>query len=146
MDHSRKQIRDAIKTVLTGLATTSNNIFYDYVYAINKLPALVVFTRAETIENKTIGKPRVQERTLQIDITGIVKTNTNYQDTVDKITEEVETAIYNSSNLSGLVKFINLLNIETEYNDDLEQPLGSVKLSYSVTYIVRENDVTTIIN
>jgi hypothetical protein len=146
MAHARKQIRDALKTILTGLTTTQNNVYYDYIYSIDKTPSLVVFTKGEDISNTIIGKPKLKERRLIINIVGLVKIGETYQDICDSIALEVEESIYNSNNLSGLAKIINLLSISTEFNDELEKPLGSINLEYEIIYRTKENDVETIIN
>jgi len=148
MSHARKIIRDELKTILTGLTTTGTNIFFDTIYNIknDQVPALLIFTKNETVENKTIGQPRIEDRILYIDIIGLVKTTIDYQDTCDQIALEVENAINSSLNLNGKAKYIILNDIDTEYNDDLEKPLGSIKLGYSVMYRVNTNNLEVISN
>ncbi len=148
MAHARKQIRDKIKLMLTGLTTTGNNVFFDYANTINpkNLPALLIFTGSENVSNIIIGQPRLQERLLNINIIGVVKASSNYQDTCDLIVKEVENVFGNNIRLDNLVLNTQLNQIETEYNDDLDEVVGSVNMSYTITYRVYENNIELIIN
>ena len=58
MAHVRKQIRDAIKTALTGLATTGANCYQSRVFPFEstKLPALLIYTKSETTDFDTISQ------------------------------------------------------------------------------------------
>ncbi len=147
MAHARKQIRDELKTVLTGLTTTGVNVFFNTIEKINNtnIPAILIFSKSESIEYKTIGKPQIQERTLSFEIIGVVKENDTYQDEIDTIILEIENAINNSNNLSGKVKQIKLESLETEFNDDLEKTVGTVKLTYSCLYQVRTDNLELIL-
>ena len=50
MAHVRKQIREAVKTKVTGLTTTGNNVFETRIYNLkpSNLPAIIVSTPDET--------------------------------------------------------------------------------------------------
>jgi len=52
MAHVRQSIRDNAVTAVTGLSTTGSNVFHSRVYPLgtNKLPALCVYSNAETFE------------------------------------------------------------------------------------------------
>ena len=52
MAHVKQSIRDNAVTAVTGLSTTSSNVFRSRVYPLgtNKLPALCVYSNAETVE------------------------------------------------------------------------------------------------
>jgi len=66
--HLRKQIRDNVVTVLTGLSTTGSRVYASRVYpmAAANLPGLCVYTKSESVEILTMTPPRSQLRTLSL--------------------------------------------------------------------------------
>ena len=60
MAHVRQSIRDNIVTAVTGLSTTGSNVFRSRVYPLgtNKLPALYVYSNAETVEYNRLDRVR----------------------------------------------------------------------------------------
>lgn len=141
--HIRKTIRDEIKTILTGLPTTGTKVFSDYVYSISEssLPCICVVTRGEIPNRETIGKPAIQQRTLEMAIYGLVKMNNTYQDVLDQIGYEVEMAIYNNITLNGLVKDLSITSIDTSVDDEFDKPTGFINMKLQVTYRTRENNL-----
>ena len=65
-DHVRKQIRDAIVTLVTGLTTTGSNVFAGRTYALqdSELPALRVYTGDEDLTIAALGVNRTSGRAL----------------------------------------------------------------------------------
>lgn len=140
MAHVRKQIRDALATAVTGLATTGANVYTSRVYPISSasLPALLVYTKDESSEYLTVAKPRTILRTLSAVIDIYVKGNTTYDDTIDSIAAEVETALSDVT-LSGIAKDLMITGFATEFSGDPDQPVGTATLSIDVEYVTIEN-------
>ena len=94
-NHVRQQIRERIGTTLTGLTTTGSNVFQSRVYPLedSNLPALLIYTKVEESMPIDIGAARTMERNLTVNIEGYVKANSNFDDTIDTICKEVETAM-----------------------------------------------------
>ena len=141
--HIRKQIRDKIKTMVTGLSLTNTNVFYDATYNIDssKLPCIVVQTKDERIEKTTFGRPSIQNRILNISIYGVFQVNEDYQDKLDEILLEIENRVYLNSNLDGLVTRIEITQIETDVREETQKPTAIIEIGLVVEYRVKENDL-----
>lgn len=146
MSHIRKQIRDAIVTALTGLTTTGSRIYKSRIYPLEsgKLPGLCVFTKSEEISNETINPPRTQMRTLDVMVESYVMANSNIDDSLDAISLEVEEAIYSNQTLGSLAKGIDIVSFEADYSGDGEKVVGVGRLTLSVYYTTKENDLESV--
>ena len=140
-NHVRQQIRERIGTTLTGQTTTGTNVFESRVYPLedSKLPALIIYTKSEESMPIEIGSNRTMERSLTVNIEGYVKANSNFDDTVDTICKEVETAMATDITLNGLAKDSFLETTEIEFNAEGEKPVGFVTMSFKVDYYVLES-------
>ena len=141
-NHIRQQIREKLGTTLTGLTTTGSNIYQSRVYPLENinLPALVIYTKSETSETIVIGTNRVMSRELSVVIEGYVKATSNFDDTIDTISKEVEEAIAADRTLDGLAKDCYLESTEIEFNGEGEKPLGYVSLTFLTNYYVQETN------
>ena len=141
-NHIRQQIREYFGTNLTGLSTTGSNVYESRVYPIenSKLPALVIYTKSETSEPIVIGTDRVMSRELSVVVEGYAKATTNFDDTIDTISKEVEEAISADRTLGGLAKDTYVESTEIEYTGDGEQPVGYVTLTFLTNYYVQETN------
>ena len=139
-DHVRQQIRERIGTTLTGLTTTGSNVFQSRVYPLedSNLPALLIYIKVEESMPIDIGAARTMERNLTVNIEGYVKANSNFDDTIDTICKEVETAMASDVTVNGLAKDSFLEATEIEYNAEGEKPVGYVTMSFKVDYYVLE--------
>ena len=141
-NHIRQQIREYFGTTLTGLSTTGANVYESRVYPIEntKLPALVIYTKSETSEPIVIGTDRVMSRELSVVVEGYAKATTNFDDTIDTISKEVEQAIAADRTLDGKAKDTYLESTEIEFNGEGEKPLGFVSLTFISNYYVKEKN------
>jgi len=139
-NHLRQQIRERLGTVLGSLTTTGSNVFESRVYPLEtaNLPALLIYTKSETAEPIVIGTNRLLERNLSVAIECYVKATSNFDDTVDKICKEIETAIAADPTLNNLAKDTFLESTEIEYNAEGEKPVGYVTLTFNVNYFNQE--------
>ena len=140
-NHIRQQIREKFGTTLTGLTTTGSNVFESRVYPLENasLPALIIYTKSETSEPIVIGTQRLMSRELSVVVEGYAKATSNFDDTIDTISKEVEAAIAADRTLNGLAKDTYLESTEIEFNSEGEKPLGYVSLTYLTNYYVKEN-------
>src|SRR5210317_649365 len=140
-NHIRQQIREKFGTTLTGLTTTGSNVFESRVYPLENasLPALIIYTKSETSEPIVIGTQRVMSRELSVVVEGYAKATSNFDDTIDTISKEVEAAIAADRTLDGLAKDTYLESTEIEFNSEGEKPLGYVSLTFLTNYYVKEN-------
>lgn len=140
-NHIRQQIREKFGTLLTGLTTTSSNVYQSRVYPLENanLPALIIYTKSEESEPIVIGVDRVMSRVLSVVVEGYTKATSNFDDTIDTISKEVEAAIAADRTLDGLTKDTYLESTEIEFNAEGEKPLGYVSLTFLTNYYVKEN-------
>lgn len=141
-NHIRQQIREYFGTTLTGLSTTGSNVYESRIYPIenSKLPALVIYTKSETSEPIVIGTDRVMSRELSVVVEGYAKATSDFDDTIDTISKEVEQAIAADRTLDGKAKDTYLESTEIEFNGEGEKPLGYVSLTFLTNYYVKENN------
>lgn len=136
MSHVRQQIREYVEGQATGLTTTGSNVFASRVYPMSasKLPGLLIYTVSETTDEQTFSKARHQTRVLTLNIEGYVRARTNYDDKLDTIAEEVEAALLDDPTFGGLTVNVELTGTEIELSGDSDQPVGTVRLTFAVTY------------
>ena len=141
-NHVRQQIREYFGTTLTGLITTGSNVYESRVYTLQEstLPSLVIYTKAESSEPIVIGTDRVMSRELSVVVEGYCKATSNFDDTIDTISKEVEEAIAADRTLDGLAKDCYLESTEIEFNGEGEKPLGYVSLTFLTNYYVQETN------
>ena len=83
-NHIRQQIRERVATTLTGLTTTSSNVFQSRVYPLENanLPAIIIYTKSEDSEPVVIGTNRLMNRELTLAVEAYVKSVSNSDDTI----------------------------------------------------------------
>tara|TARA_R100000353_G_scaffold108894_3_gene78251 strand:- start:289 stop:720 length:432 start_codon:yes stop_codon:yes gene_type:complete len=143
MAHKRQSIRERVATTLTGLTTTGSNVFQSRVYPIEntKLPCLLIYTTEETSEPLTTNPPRAIEKVLSLVVEGYVKANTNFDDTIDTICEEVEEALFTDRLINDLALDSFLVNTDISYNGEGDNPLGIVVMTFQITYHHTEGSI-----
>jgi len=141
MAHVRQQLRERAATTLTGLTTTASRVYQSRIYPLGSanLPGLLIYTKTEESEPVTITGARTVSRNLSLVIEGYVKAVSNYDDTVDTIAEEVETAMGNDVTLNGLAKNSYIISTDIEYDGEGDQPVAVVSMTYNVEYMTIEN-------
>lgn len=145
MAHVRKQIRDRIATLVTGLPTTGANVYKMRRYALDdaKLPAICVYTMDESSSLITIGS-RTLNRTINVAVQAFAKgASATISDTIDTICVEVEEAIAADFQLNGLAKSCVLTESQIDINVEGERSVANVSLIYSVEYVTTIGDVET---
>ncbi len=142
MAHARKTIREQVGTTLTGLTTTGSNVFQSRVYPLqdSNLPALLIYTKEETSEAVVMGNNRVLERELTLAVEAYVKTNSNSDDTIDLISEEIESAIGTDTTLNNKAKDVFLVATDINYIGEGENPVAVATFNFLVSYCTDEND------
>jgi hypothetical protein len=141
-NHVRQQIREYFGTTLTGLTTTGSNVYESRVYPLDngKLPALLIYTKAEVSMPIVIGTDRSMSRELSVVVEGYVKSTANFDDTIDTICKEVEEAIAADPTLGGLAKDTYIESTDIEFNAEAEKPVGYVTMTFLTNYYVQETN------
>jgi len=136
-NHLRRQVREAVATLLTGLTTTGSRVYQSRVQplAASQLPGLVILTNNEDIEQSTIGG--MLERRLQVEVIGKVKASADVDDKLDDIAKEVEVKVYSSltnNTLTGLIKSLDLKSIDVGINGETDQKVGEIRMQFEAVY------------
>lgn len=102
MPHVREQIRSAMVTAVTGLATTSTRVHNSRFLplASSALPALCVYTRSDTPDYTRGHMQKTPRRVLDVHVEGYVAGDD--QSVMDDIAAEVETAVFANAALAAL--------------------------------------------
>jgi hypothetical protein len=138
-NHAHKQIRDAVVTALTGLATTGSRVYANRVYPIADLsgPSLIVRLDNETVTDRTIHSPQEQLRELTLSVEAVVKSAT-FDDTVDQVSKEVEIALSGGVMIAARVYevFYSGMTMSDEAGD---KPIGIKQMRFTVPFAAASN-------
>ncbi|WP_068310454.1 hypothetical protein [Polycladidibacter hongkongensis] len=144
MAHIRTQVRDRVAAALTGLPLSGSRCFVTRTFPLEhkRLPALLVYVLDEQSQPAEMGTPRDIERQMSVTIEAIAD-GRGFDEELDQIAVEVETALARSSLLGGLVKELYLqsssLDIATG-RERGERRHGVLTLRYLAFAIAREDD------
>lgn len=141
MSHARTQIRQAVVALLNGNTEAGNRVFSSRVHPLDdaKLPALLVYTPQENIGERSMQRPRTQQRQLQLMVEGYLKARGDIDAEADALALEVEQLIADDPTLAGLVKDISLESTATQLSGEGEKPVAVITLTFAVLYCVKEN-------
>ena len=143
MAHVRKAIREHVVTTITSLSTTGSSVYETRYFPLQtgNLPALIVYTLDETVEDYTLGQnTRTQSRALNLIIEAHCRGTANIDDTLDTIAEEVEEAMVTDISRGGNAKDTKLVATEVDF-DTASQKTGLMRLTYLISYNTVENAV-----
>lgn len=132
-DHVRTQIRDFVKTTLTGMTTTGSNVFKTRFYPLEQadLPGLIIFSGPEGSSKTTLTSV---ERTYTVIVEVYASANIDVDDTLDTACKEIEAALFSDTTFGGLCKFAELTSTDFEQADEFKKPTMRVTLTIDVGY------------
>lgn len=145
MSHARQQIREAVATALTGLATTGSRVHQSRMRPASDagLPCLLITTDQERIEQSLQSR---LARELVVTVRGLAKASATLDDTLDTIAEEVEAAMQAAGTLTNRIPAgLVLESIEVEFDDTLDKPVGVVEMRYRAGYYTLAGSPATIV-
>nr|BAR33861.1 Phage minor tail protein U [uncultured Mediterranean phage uvMED] len=140
-NHLRRQIRERVATMLTGLSSTGSNVFQSHVYPLetDDFPALCVYTQEEEIEVGAMGDPRVCHSNLTLIVDGYAQATSGLDDVLDQIGKEVQVAMAGDVDIQNLVKDSYLSSVDISYSGEGTSPIGMIRHNYLVLYRYAEN-------
>jgi hypothetical protein len=139
--HVRQQIRQAIATACTGLATTGTRVYTARVYPLEEadLPGLLIASGSESVQPATIHGPGIRERFYRLRVVAIVRALVDVDATLDTIAAEVEIAIAGAT-LPSPGCSITLSDIgEPELSGEQQQPIGQMTMTFEARYYAVDN-------
>lgn len=145
--HLRRQIRDAVATILTGLPDTGSNVFdepeEERTLLSTELPALRVYTDEESVDIVSVGHPHRQQRVLLLQVDAVVKAAGSWKTALEEIVKDVEAAMgaststYTAGNLARGGIALRRIVIDRDISTD--KPVGVARLTYEATYFAMSN-------
>ena len=146
--HAREQIRAAVATIVTGLATTGSRVYRSRVYPIAtaELPGLCVYTLNEASQPEIMRTPRRLVRELSIVVEVYARAADDVDGTLDDIAAQVETAIGTDATLGGKVRRVHISQTEVMMSGDGDQPIAIARLTFTAEYATFENAPETLAN
>jgi hypothetical protein len=144
-NHVRKQVRDAVKARLTGLATTGSRVYVNRVDPMAEAVTSELSIRGgpESIERQSLGQPNAYVRRAQtIVVTARARASAAVEDTLDQIAKEVEVALLAEQadlTLDGLVLDSTLVAIdEPRISGEGTDLVGELDMQFQVLLNARE--------
>lgn len=145
-DHARTQIRDAVATAMTGLATTGSNVETTraWPHEAASLPAWHIRTDSEAANPEMESQDAVY-RELALRTVGIARgSDDTLEDTLDTMAAEAEAAL-GGSTLGGLALSVRLINTEFDSSREGDKPIGTIDMEWLVEYRTAASDPTAIV-
>lgn len=138
--HLHRQIREAIETTLTGLATSGARVYANRLMpmADANLPGLRIFADEESAAALSIHAPYKAERQLTVVVECCAKHATILDDTLDQMSKEVEVALAAGITVGG--SNLPVVYEGMSFDDDLtDKPVGLKRLRFSIEYAAMSN-------
>lgn len=147
MSHARKQIRDAVVTILTN-ANVADTVSKSRVYPIpaNTISMALVYTNSDSVVQTTLTYPRKFDRELNLVIECVARDSDYLDDRLDLLCESVENAIGADNTLGSVVKDCVLTDTQITLDFSGDAPIGSARLQFRVSYRTAETNAGTIIS
>jgi hypothetical protein len=142
--HLHTQIRGAVVTALTGLATSGARVYANRLMQLPDAlqPTLIVTADEETAEPLTLHQPSA-ERRLALVVACYAKASAGLDDTLDQMSKEVEVALAAGITIGGRVLSCDYTGMS--YDDELgDKPVGVKRLSFSVSFSAMSNAPDTL--
>lgn len=139
MTHARSQIRAAFIVALTG-TTSAADIIDGGVFPVydNQLPAISVQVRAEEIDEQRGRIEHIQYRSGNVVCTIYAKELDDIDNQFDLLSEEIETAVFNSPVISDLTNCLDLVTVDAETTGEGEKQIGIMTLTFAAKYMTED--------
>lgn len=134
-DPKRKQIREAIKGILLGNTDAAQNVYSNRMSAFwrEELPSISVYFTDEDKTPRDVQNKKYS-RSCLIQIETHVEGNEQIDDSLDRISEQVESALLANQSLNGLVQGLVLQSESFQISEEGTKPTGLAVLTIQVTY------------
>lgn len=137
MTIERKNIRKKIVEVLTGATSAGDNVVASRTTKpfIEQLPAISVYTLADSVAQELTQTPRVMHRTIELVIDAHIADPNDPTDALDEIGEAIEQALSADETLGGLAEDLKLTDCQINLEGEANAILGAIRLTFEVTYL-----------
>lgn len=131
----RRQIREGVATVLTGLTTSQANVFQSRTHELQdaELPGLRIYTNGQDVDAETVAPDPVERNTLELVVEACGKASADLDDTLDAMVKEVRVALASGQAVGG-AKYVQLKRIDIEMEGEAEREVGIARMTFEVAY------------
>lgn len=147
MTHLRQQIRDAVKVLLTDLATTKKEVYIGRTRPLGKdyEPTLLIYTTDDPERVFSEGYPRTMIHNLTLRVEGHVVQPEPPDDVLDRIEVEVKTKLASVPRLTGtggkyITNKTTPMRSGTKTDASGDQHEGGILMEFAIEYTNKEND------
>lgn len=136
MANRRQEIRDAVKAMLTNATDANANVYVNRVLPTfaSKLPSIQVYCGSETSQPRAVNTQK-SLRTLSLIIEIVADGNDELDDTLDLISQQVETIIAANHTLSATATSCVLQSTEPEFSAEGQKRIGRLTLNFETKYL-----------
>lgn len=137
MPHKRKDIRDAIQTLLVNQTSAGDRVYINRTKLLDKvkLPAILIYIDTETAITRDIrNTSSIRTLVALIQIVASGKDDAT-DDTLDDVALEIETIMYANPSISAKALGATYTGTEFERDNQGESKIASASLSYEIKYI-----------
>lgn len=134
--HVRQQIREAAVAALNGATAAGASVFSGRTFPLSdeNLPGLCVYALNEATEVETTGSASLL-RELTIAVEGYARANSDLDDALDGLAEEIEVALGAAGRVGGAIDFVGPTSTEIEFADPgAEVPAAVIRLEFRYLY------------
>lgn len=139
--HLHRQIREALETKLTGLATSGARVYANRLMpmADANLPGLRIYADEEEADLISIHGPGgLAYRKLAVVVECCAKTAADLDDTLDLMSQEVEVALAAGITVAG--QELDPIYTGMSFDDDMaDKPVGVKRLRFSIEFSAMAN-------
>lgn len=139
-NHLHRQIREAVKDLLTGLTTTTTHVYANRLHpmADANLPGLRIFMDSEEASALTVHTPMLLERGVDLIVECCAKAATALDDALDQISKEVEIALAAGITIGGHVLFPIYTGMQFD-DEQADKPVGIKRLRFRIEFTAMNN-------
>ena len=138
MSHKRQIIRDAIINQLKDNTDAASNVYSNRAKPLfdQFLPAILVYSKQENIleDQYNIDGHAPLKRDLEIAIEAVIIASDEFDQKLDDIAEQIESALDGFEIETRKADLIKLKSTEIDYSIEGSKIYGAVRLTYSVIY------------
>lgn len=136
MAHSRKKIRDNVKTLLTGQTSAGDNVFTSRGRDADEseLPCIIIYTPEESKIPRSV-QAKQYIRNLEVWVEIRVQATDGVDDILDDLTDCVERLLVDNPDIINSNLGLQLTNTLTEVDESGKIPYGAGTVIFQCTYI-----------
>ncbi len=145
--HLRTQLINKLVEILQDKTLAEARVFSNRLRNMleSEMPAILIYTNNEDANRDGTGRPAKQRRELNINLDIYANTieddaEADLDNTLNTIASQVEQILAVNHTLEGLSNDIKYTGMEINLNSEGEKPFGILRMNYTISYRVYENN------